>query len=43
MDDLWNAGVRPSKRLHEQTPLDHIQKEVTWNRDVIDHLIKRTK
>jgi hypothetical protein len=42
-DELWALGVRPSKRLHEATPMDHIQGEVKWTRDVIDHLIKRNK
>jgi hypothetical protein len=43
LDDLWGCGIRPSERLRDQTSIKHIQEEVVWHREVIDHLIKRTK
>jgi hypothetical protein len=43
MNDLWGCGVRPSDRLIDKTSMKHVEKEVEWHREVIDHLIKRTK
>jgi hypothetical protein len=39
MDDLWIAGVRPSKRLIDEVPLDHLKGEVDWNRKIIERLL----
>jgi hypothetical protein len=41
MDDLWVAGMRPSKRLFEQTPLDHMEEEVRWTRGIIERLLPK--
>ena len=41
MDQLWIAGIRPSKRIVEPQNTDHLNNEINWHRDVIDHLIKR--
>ena len=41
MDQLWIAGIRPSKRIIEPQNTDHLNKEITWLRDVADHLMKR--
>ncbi len=43
MDDLWIAGVRPSKRLLEEVPLDHLKGEVDWNRKIIERLLPASK
>ncbi len=43
MDDLWIAGVRPSKRLLDEVPLDHLKGEVDWNRKIIEHLLPASK
>ncbi len=43
MDDLWKAGVRPSKRLMEQTTVQHMEEEVAWNRKVIERLLPAPK
>lgn len=43
IDQLWIAGLRPSGKLIEPRNLDHMEGEVSWLRDVADHLMKRTK
>lgn len=43
MDNMWIAGIRPSKRIIEPQNTDHMNNEISWLRDVADHLMKRTK
>jgi hypothetical protein len=43
MDDLWIAGVRPSKRLLEEVPMDHLKGEVEWTRKIIERLLPGRK
>lgn len=42
-DDMWNEGIRPSKRLLEEVPLDHLKGEVEWNRKIIELLLPGKK
>ena len=41
MDELWIAGIRPSKRIIEPQNTDHLNNEISWLRGVVDHLMKR--
>ena len=43
MNELWRAGIRPSKAIVEPTHTSHLDGEINWLRDVADHLMKRTK
>lgn len=41
MDDLWTAGVRPSKALIDKVDHKHLQGEIGWLREKVDFLIER--
>ncbi len=43
MDELWIAGIRPSKRIIEPQNTDHMNGEIDWLRGVADYLMKRNK
>ncbi len=41
MDQLWIAGIRPSKRIVEPQNTDHMNGEIKWLRETADHLMKK--
>lgn len=43
MDQLWIAGVRPSKALIEKTSEARLDSEVKWLRETADHLMKKPR
>lgn len=38
-DDLWLGGVRPSSKLKDHVPHEHLVGEVNWNRHIIEKLL----
>jgi len=40
MNELWVAGIRPTKRLSDPEGSAHIKEEVSWLRGTIDHILK---
>ena len=43
MDQLWIAGIRPSKNLAERDNIGHRDSEIEWLRETADHLMKKPK
>ena len=43
MNELWIAGIRPSKRLSDPEGSAHLKDEITWLRGTADHLMKKVK
>ena len=42
MNELWVAGIRPSKGLMEPQATHSVDGEVAWLRGTVDHLMKKT-
>lgn len=43
MDQLWIAGIRPSRAIVEPQNVDHMNSEISWLRETADHLMKKGK
>ena len=41
INQLWLAGIRPSKEIREPIEHDHLESEIKWLRGTADHLMKK--